>query len=272
MGARQAQLETAQAAVRVLRLLLESDNVERTMWEMRFAAYNSHTVSALNESRRRLGTFARRASLWKDYQQQQLDTSPTQIELQEARVRGLASDSELLPPAREHLSALRERDELLLRLMRRLDQIERLNGRWAEALQVAEGKLPFLGRVQNLFFDAGSFFRKLWSFELFAAEDTITVEGQQITGKRSVTLGKVVTAILILIVGIWITGLLSRIAEPVIIRRLKIETNQANLIRRWLRALMVVCLVLFSLTSVKIPLTVFAFAGGALAIGLGFGM
>ena len=33
-----------------------------------------------------------------------------------------------------------------------------------------------------------------------------------------------------------------------------------------------VCLILFSLISVKIPLTVFAFAGGALAIGLGFGM
>jgi small-conductance mechanosensitive channel len=57
-----------------------------------------------------------------------------------------------------------------------------------------------------------------------------------------------------------------------IIRRLKIEANQAKLIRRWLRALMVVCLVMFSLVSVKIPLTVFAFAGGALAIGLGFGM
>ena len=55
-------------------------------------------------------------------------------------------------------------------------------------------------------------------------------------------------------------------------KRLKIEPNQANLIRRWLRALLVVCLVLFSLVSVKIPLTVFAFAGGALAIGLGFGM
>jgi small-conductance mechanosensitive channel len=35
---------------------------------------------------------------------------------------------------------------------------------------------------------------------------------------------------------------------------------------------MVVCLVMFSLVSVKIPLTVFAFAGGALAIALGFGM
>ena len=72
--------------------------------------------------------------------------------------------------------------------------------------------------------------------------------------------------------GIWFTGLVSRIAEPIIIRRLKIEANQANLIRRWLRAFMVVGLIMFSLVSVKIPLTVFAFAGGALAIGLGFGM
>jgi len=71
--------------------------------------------------------------------------------------------------------------------------------------------------------------------------------------------------------GIWITGLVARVAEPIIIRRLKIEANQASLIRRWFRAFMVVCLIMFSLVSVKIPLTVFAFAGGALAIGLGFG-
>jgi len=57
-----------------------------------------------------------------------------------------------------------------------------------------------------------------------------------------------------------------------VVKRLKIEPNQANLIRRWFRVLLVVGLVMFSLVSVKIPLTVFAFAGGALAIGLGFGM
>ena len=59
--------------------------------------------------------------------------------------------------------------------------------------------------------------------------------------------------------------------KPVSIRQLKIEPNQANLIRRWPHVILVVCLVLFSLVSVKIPLTIFAFAGGALAIGVGFG-
>jgi small-conductance mechanosensitive channel len=176
-----------------------------------------------------------------------------------------------MPLARERLAALRERDQLLQRLMRRINHVQRLAERWSEGVNVAEQHLPFFGRVQTMFSDASSFVRRLWAFELFTAEDTITVEGQSITGKRSVTVGKIFMAILILGLGIWITGIISRVAEPIIIRRLKIEANQANLIRRWLRAFLVVCLVMFSLVSVKIPLTIFAFAGGALAIGLGFG-
>jgi potassium efflux system protein len=272
VATRQAELETAQAAMRMLRLLLESESVERAMWEVRFAAHGSHSAVTLSESKRRLENFVQQSALWRDYQQQQVEVFPSQIEIQESRIRNLAPDSDLLPLARERLAALRERDELLQRLVRRMEHVRRLGERWAEGLRAAEGRLPFTGRVQNLFSDTGSFLRKLWTFELFAAEDTITVDGQPITGRRSVTLGKVVTAVLILALGVWITGLISRVAEPVIIRRLKIEVNQARLIRRWFRAFMVVCLVLFSLMSVKIPLTVFAFAGGALAIALGFGM
>jgi small-conductance mechanosensitive channel len=271
VATREAQLETAQATVRTVRLMLESGSVERTMWEMRFAGYKSRNVHTLTTAERRLEDFTRRADLWRDYQQQQLAMIPSQIELQETRVRSLLADSDLLPLARERLETLRERDQLFLRLLHRIEQVQRLSQRWAEGLRVAEARLPFFGRVQNLFSDAGSFLQRLWSFELFTAEDTITVEGQTITGKRSITLGKIIMAILILGVGIWVTGLISRILDPIIIRRLKIEANQARLIRRWLRAFMIVCLIMFSLVSVKIPLTVFAFAGGALAIGLGFG-
>ncbi|HTL58575.1 MAG TPA: mechanosensitive ion channel domain-containing protein [Candidatus Limnocylindrales bacterium] len=269
---REAQLQTVQESLRILRFILESENVERAMWELRFAAYDSRSVETLSDSERRHKSFTRRLTLWKDYQQQQMEVSPSQIELQETRIKTLAADSDLLPLARERLAALREHDQLLQRLVRRIDHVQRLSQRWAEGVRVAEGRLPFLGRLRNMLSDAGSFAQKLWAFELFTAEDTITVEGQRITGKRSITLGKIILAILILGLGIWLTGLVSRVAEPIIIRRLKIEANQANLIRRWLRAFMVVCLVMFSLVSVKIPLTAFAFAGGALAIGLGFGM
>jgi potassium-dependent mechanosensitive channel len=271
LAAREAQLETSQMGIRILRLMLEIENVERSMWEMRFAAYHSRSVGGLRESERRLKAFTRRADLWRDYQQQHLAVSPSQIELQENHIRDMAPDSELLAAARVRLAALHERDELLLRLVRRIEQVQRLGQRWAEGIQAAEGRLSLFGRIQNLFFDGSSVLEKLWRFELFTAEDTIVVEGQKISGKRRITFGKIAMAVLILVFGIWLTGLVSRFAEPIIIRRLKIEANQAKLIRRWFRVLMLVCLVMFSLISVKIPLTVFAFAGGALAIGLGFG-
>ena len=272
VAAREALLITAETAISVLRQLLEGVNIERTMWELRYAAYESRSVETLRESGRRLRTLAHRLDLWREHVRQQLDVSASQILLQQTRLNDLDPGSDLRPLAAERLAALRERDQLHLRFARAIERVDQLTKRLAEGLHAAEGNLPFTSRVRNLFSDAGSFLGRLWNFELFTAEDTITVDGQTITGKRGITTGKIVLAILILVLGYWITGLLSRITEPIIIRRLKIEANQANLIRRWFRALLVVCLVLFSLTSVKIPLTVFAFAGGALAIGLGFGM
>ena len=269
---REAQLETAHRSIRTLRLMLECENVERSIWEMRFTATTRAGAQTLRDSRRQLQTVSRRLDLWKDYQQQQFDLASSQVELQEAHLQTLALDSGLLPLAREQLATLRERDEVLLRLLRKVGQIQRLNERWAEDLRTAEGRLPFFLRVAGLFLDARSFVEKLWTFELFTAEDTILVEGQKITGKRSITFGKITLAVFILGIGIVITRLLTRFVGSLMTRRMKIESNQTKLVLRWLQAFLVACLVMFSLSFVKIPLTVFAFAGGALAIGLGFGM
>jgi potassium-dependent mechanosensitive channel len=271
LAVRQAQLDAADAAAQVLRALLEGANIERTMWELRFLAFESRSVHTLRDSERRLAVFSRRLALWLDFARQQLEDCSSQLQLEEARLQELSPDSDLRPLSRERLDALRDRERMLLRFVRGVERMARLSARWNEEMRAAEVKLPLASRVRNVFYDARSFGQRLWTFEVFAAEDTITVDGQKITGRRSVTIGKVVMALVILVVGYWVTGLLTALMEPMIVKRLKIEPNEASLIRRWLRALLVVCLLLFSLISVKIPLTVFAFAGGALAIGLGFG-
>src|SRR5262249_10929666 len=114
VAAREAQLETAQEAVETLRVMLEMDNLERTIWDLRFAAYGSGSAGVLRDSEHRLDGFTHRLDLWKEYYREQLEVSSRQIELQETRVASLSSDSNLLPLARERLAALRERDELLL--------------------------------------------------------------------------------------------------------------------------------------------------------------
>lgn len=269
---REAQLDAADTSVSVLRLMLEGSAAERSMWELRFAAFGSQSVDTLQGSQRRLEAFSHRQELWQTYSRRQLQTCSGELQLQETRMNNLAPGSALLPLARERLQTLRDQESLLLRLQRAIERLQRLTDRWAEGLREAETKLPLTGQVRNFFTNLEAFGQRVWGLEVFTAEDVMIVDGQKIVDRRSVTIGKIVKALLILAVGIWITGLITRVAEPLIVRRLKIEPNQAGLMRRWLRALMIACLVVLSLISVKIPLTVFAFAGGALAIGLGFGM
>lgn len=272
VSVREAQLDALDAAISSLRLLLEAANIERTIWELRFNSFNSPGADTLRQSERRLTTFARRLNLWRDYTRQQLAASSSQVQLQETQLNSLHDDPALQSPPRQRSAALAERDQMLLRQARAIDRLERLTQRWAEGMRSARQGLPFAARALNLFTDARSFLQRLWNFEVFTAEDTVTVDGQKITGKRSVTIGKTVGAILILVVGYFITGFITSLLERVSVNRFKIDPNQARLVHRWLRSLLVVGLLLFSLVSVKIPLTIFAFAGGALAIGLGFGM
>jgi len=271
VSVRNTQLEAMETAIYVLRLMLESGSVERTMWELRFSAFESHSVSQLRESRRQLAAFNRRLNLWRDGASQELDAAWSQLQLQEKRFNDLPPDSAMALLQRERLTVLQERDRMLRRLARALEHLLKLTDRWDESLRDAERNLPFTGRMQSLFSDTQSLLSRLWTFEVFAVVDTVTVDGQKITGRRSITISKIVMALVILLVGYWITGLITAFLERVIVKRAKIEPNQASLIRRWLRALLVACLLVFSLVSVKIPLTIFAFAGGALAIGLGFG-
>jgi len=272
VGVRRAQLETADSTISALRFMLQASAIERTMWEVRFASYRSSSAETIRQTEKRLEQFRRRVELWRVYYQQQLESASSQTALQEARLAGIEAASPLAGLLRERLAAMRDRDQMLLRVVRDIERGDRLVQRLGEGLRDAAANLPFGGRLRNAFSDVGTLFSRLWNLELFVAQDTITVDGQQISGKRSVTLGKILSAILILVVGYWVTGLISRVMEPIFIRRFKIDANQANLIRRWLRVVLIFSLAIFSLVSVKIPLTVFAFAGGALAIALGFGM
>ncbi len=266
------RIETERTTINLLRFMLQLSVTERTIWEMRFAASHSSTLGTIRQIRSRLEQFDRRVKLWQDYYQQQMETSASQVARLEARLADLKPDSDLAPLVRQRLEVLRERDQMFLRVVRNIERGGRLLDRLHEGLAESAENLPFFSRLSDVFSDAQRLGRQLWRFELFVAQDTITVDGQQITGKRSVTLGKIITAILILVLGYWLAGWVTGLLEPIFVKRFKIERNQASLVRRWVRVALVFSLTLFSLVSVKIPLTIFAFAGGALAIGLGFGL
>jgi hypothetical protein len=100
------------------------------------------------------------------------------------------------------------------------------------------------------------------------ADDTVEVDGQEDHGqaqryrrqehRRGPGAGAGYLAI------VW----LMRRAERQLVQRFHVEPNIGEILRRWGQFVMVAVLFVFALNLVKIPLTLFAFLGGALAIGV----
>ena len=112
----------------------------------------------------------------------------------------------------------------------------------------------------------------VWDFELFAAEETIEVDGRKVTSSSSVTLGKVIRATALFVIGAFLFSWLGRFSEGIAVKRFHFDPARARILRKWLFALGLVILVVLVLVRVHIPLSVFAFLGGTIAIGVGFGM
>ena len=268
---RSSEAETAAQRLNVTLQLQELLGNEKALWQARYLAYATDDLSKLQQAFK--GADRLRSSLKsaRPHFQEQVEVAAALSAEQNDRLRQTSLPQDVIEQARQLLANFQTREEWARRALRGMDRLERLTERWREELDQQRNAMPMGDRVRDLFSSFSGLIGRLWNFELLTVQDTVTVDGQSITGQRRVTLGKIGSAILILLVGCWMVMLMGRLFESLAVRRLKMEPNQASLMRRWVRIFLVMALVVFSLVLVKIPLTVFAFMGGALAIGVGFG-
>ena len=170
----------------------------------------------------------------------------------------------LLAPITQQIDATRS----LYGLIGRADQYLQIVG--AE-LDYAEKNKTVFQRFKAVRAVVVEFGKEIWHYELFVVDDSVLVDGREIKTKRGVTIGKTAGAIIILVLGFsLISGLIRR--------TLALAVNKANLgltksvaLGRWLTLTAGFTLIVTALNLVDIPLSAFAFLGGALAIGVGFG-
>jgi potassium efflux system protein len=93
----------------------------------------------------------------------------------------------------------------------------------------------------------------------------ISVSGEPIT------VGDVVIAALLLALGYFVSKLLSRLLARALGKRLGLDTGARDAIRTLGFYVLYVIFAFASLNLVRFPLTIFTIAGGAVAIGVGFG-
>ena len=158
------------------------------------------------------------------------------------------------------------------RLLAEIESTESLLARFKEDLDERFHDKKVEDYFEGAVLASVEFLSEFWGLEIFSVEDTVEVDGQYIASQRSVTVGKVVTALAILIIGYWIASRLASFVEGLVVTRLGMDPSLARIARRWILFFEVMLLVVISMLVVRIPLTVFAFMGGAVAIGAGFGM
>lgn len=88
----------------------------------------------------------------------------------------------------------------------------------------------------------------------------------EITGTEKLKVGQVVLGLLILLLGMLLSSVISRMAG-----RRNLNPTAAAVAQKVAYYVLVVAVLFTTLFMLKIPITAFAFLGGAIAIGVGFG-
>ncbi len=263
--------ETAAAKIELMRAMLQLIPLAQSMWEDRHWLTRNNDLSQIREKIDQTQLVTASIQIWKKYVESRISKWATIIQGQREKIEKTDRTETERQNDRVVLKAYEERQALLLRGAEMLGRVERLAKRLVDELRERQKYAPLQSHIKELFSDISSFIRRIWNIELYVAEETVIAEGVKIVKPVGVTLGKVLKALVILVVGWWLARRLIRPIEWIVVRRLKKDESYAHQVSQIFLLILFVGVLVFSLVSVNIPLAVFAFLGGALAIGVGFG-
>lgn len=266
-----AWVESSRFETEVISALIAANKSTSDFWEKRYAAFIGKNPEKQRAILVEFRTSVELLKPWLVFAQQQLELYQTAERAQESRLSKTDVRSTLYPPELDLLAAIRLQRELAERQKVAVEHASSERQAWLEEMERVQHAQTITDRTWDWVRTFPKILGYIWRFELFAIEDSVEVAGQKVITSRGVTVGKSVGAILLFLVG-YVTALfLGHKIQRIMVTRFHVGEHQANVIRRWLLALTVFILMIITLNLARIPLTVFAFLGGALAIGVGFG-
>jgi small-conductance mechanosensitive channel len=153
-----------------------------------------------------------------------------------------------------------------------------LIGRMHQYLQIVKAELDYadtnktlIQRIEAARTVVVALSKSIWNYELFVIDDSVVVDGREIKTKRGITIGKTAGAIIILVFGFSLISGLIRRTLTLAVNKANLGLTKSVVWGRWLTLIAGFTLIVTALNLVDIPLSAFAFLGGALAIGVGFG-
>ena len=265
------EAEAAESNLKTLRLLVQATVARRQFWELLYRIDNAGDLKTLEDISQEIQKGLQNLALWRKYLRSDLDTARSRLDAQDKRLDNWQAEYGDRPLETRKLIAYTRQETMLKRGVAEADELEARLRSLLDSLQSRSEGASFKERLRLFYSSLIELAGQLSDFELLTIEDKIVAEGREIVGKRSVTVGKVTQILTIFALGLW---LISRLTE---FGRSRVKHWQASRASAGLLGLRlfgltaVVGIVVFALISVHIPLTVFTFLGGTLAIGVGFG-
>ena len=189
---------------------------------------------------------------------------------QQSRLSLVSADDPKLPLLSRQRTVLWEKQAIVQRAHQSIVNQRRTLSRWIADYRAKE-EAPWYMPVTEAFSKGWDALNRLWNISVNSYEETIEIDGQKVAQMRFVSLGDIITAVVLFVIAYLIAAMISRRVQRILIHRRLIGEAQARTLRNWLMLLVAFLLAFATLSWLSIPITIFAFLAGALAIGVGFG-
>ncbi len=265
------RIESLQSVTDSIESLIELENIGVKVYQDRVVLLESKDPPGRAKALESLNMTSDRLRAWLNVVDNDMTSSGAELSKIESRAASISSEDPRFPLINEQRAA---RSEMLATLQRSSQAVgaqRKLIRRWIAEHTPKEDERTLGERVEVAWDSSLDRVKALWGLEVMSFEDKFEVDGKMESVKVPVSLGMLLRAILFFVIGYWIASRVANRIQRTITSRGHIAEPQARTLRNWAMIVVGVFLMLGTLSFLKIPLTVFAFFGGALAIGIGFG-
>jgi small-conductance mechanosensitive channel len=267
----ESKVDSLQTMIDSLESLVQLENLVWKAHQDRFAVLTAGNPEARDKALASLGILSDRLRAWLNVLDNEMNQVGAELGKIESRAASITSEDPRFSLINEQRAACSEKLAILQRASQNVTSQRKIIRRWIADYSPKPDEAGFFERAGSLAAKSWDTVKKIWSFEIISFENRLEVDGEIITGRIPITLGTLLRALLFFIVGYWLTSHIANRIQRGLVARGHIAEPQAKNLRNWAMIVVGAFLVIGTLSFLKIPLTVFAFFGGALAIGIGFG-
>ncbi len=239
-------------------------------YEHRLTLFNPAKPEDQKAAVEALSGLNQRLDSWEVVAKNELVAVAADIGKQQSRVSLVPANDPRLAPLNRQLTVLWEKQAVIQRTIQSITTQRRMLGRWLAEHQGKE-HVPWYAATVDALSVGWDSSKRIWNIPITKYEETIESDGQEVVQIRFVSLGTIFMAVILFLITYFIASKISRRIQRILVQRRLIGENQARTLRTWVMLFVALLLALATLNWLSIPLTIFAFLAGALAIGVGFG-